>query len=491
MSRRESIDLADLARRALEERGFDSRPDPAAEAEAAALMPADGDGEPGLRDGSLRDLRHLPWFSIDNDDTRDLDQLSVAEALPGGAVRLRVAIADVDARVRRDGAIDRRAAAQTTSIYTPAGVFHMLPERVSTGLTSLHEGEDRLAVVVELRVAEDGGARTGNEFEPEIYRARVHNHAKLTYRRVDAYLEGRAGDPGSAEPRILEQVRLHERAAGWLRERRMASGALLLDTNAVRGGRGGLDPDDDALHDRGRELIEDVMLSANAAVAEYLEKRDLPSLRRLVRTPWRWPRIVDLAREAGERLPADPDPAALAAFLRRRRQADPAGFADLSLAVVKLLGSGEYVADLPGADAPGHFGLANGDYTHATAPNRRFPDLVTQRVLKAALAGAPCPYSPAEIAEIAAHCTEREDAAAKVERQVRKGAAALLLEGRVGERFRGVVTGASDKGTWVRIFRPDVEGRVVRGERGLDVGDKVEVRLVGLDPGRGFIDFAR
>jgi VacB/RNase II family 3'-5' exoribonuclease len=485
---RPPIDLAEIARRALEERGFVPHPDPAAEAEAAELMPADGDGEPGLGTGAIRDLRQLAWFSIDNDDTRDLDQLSVAEALPGGAVRLRVAIADVDSRVRRGGAMDERAHAQTTSIYTPAGVFHMLPERVSTGLTSLHEGEDRLAVVVEFRVAAEAKAAVS---EPEIYRARVHNHARLVYRRVDAFLEGRADDPGSAEPRILEQVRLHERAAGWLREQRMAEGALLLDTTAVRRGGRGLDPDDDSLHDRGRDLIEDLMLTANSAVATYLEKRDLPSLRRLVRTPWRWPRIVDLARAAGERLPAEPDPAALAGFLRSRRLADPNGFADLSLAVVKLLGSGEYVADLPGADAPGHFGLANGDYTHATAPNRRFPDLVTQRVLKAALAGAPCPYSPAEITAIAAHCTEREDAAAKVERQVQKAAAALLLEGRVGERFHGVVTGASDKGTWVRIFRPNVEGRVVRGERGLDVGDKVEVRLVGLDPGRGFIDFAR
>lgn len=489
MSRR-PVDLAEITRRALEERGFLSHPDPAAEAEAAGLMPADGDGEPGVRDGNVRDLRQLPWFSVDNDDTRDLDQLSVADALPGGAVRLRVAIADVDSRVRRDGAIDRHAAAQTTSIYTPAGVFHMLPERVSTGLTSLHEGEDRLAVVVELRAAADGAA---GESEPAIYRARVHNHARLVYRRVDAFLEGRADDPGSGESRIHEQVRLHERAAGWLREQRMARGALLLDTGEARGGAGRAyaEADDDALHDRGRELIEDLMLTANSAVASYLEKRDLPSLRRLVRTPWRWPRIVELARAAGERLPAEPDPAALAGFLRHRRQADPAGFADLSLAVVKLLGSGEYMADLPGADAPGHFGLANGDYTHATAPNRRFPDLVTQRVLKAALAGAPCPYSPTEITALAAHCTEREDAAAKVERQVRKAAAALLLEGRIGERFRGVVTGASDKGTWVRIFRPYVEGRVVRGDRGLDVGDRVEVRLVGLDPARGFIDFAR
>ena len=489
MSRRQTPDLAEIARRALEERGFAPGPDPAAEAEAAGLTPADGDGEAGLRDGGIRDLRTLPWFSIDNDDTRDLDQLSVAEARPGGAVRLRVAIADVDARVRRGGAIDRRAEAQTTSIYTPAGTFHMLPERVSTGLTSLHEGEDRLALVVDLTVREDGGELP--ERQPEIYRARVHNHARLTYRRVDAYLEGRAADPGTDEPRIVEQVRLHERASGWLREQRMERGALLLDTQATGGARQLADPDDDALHDRGRELIEDVMLTANSAVAAYLEQRDLPSLRRLVRTPWRWPRIVELARAAGDRLPAAPDPRALAEFLRRRRHADPGGFADLSLAVVKLLGSGEYVADLPGKDAPGHFGLANGDYTHATAPNRRFPDLVTQRVLKAALAGAPCPYGPEEMAEIAAHCTEREDAAAKVERQVRKAAAALLLAGRVGERFRGVVTGASEKGTWVRIFRPNVEGRVVRGHRGLDVGDRVEVRLVSLDPARGFIDFAR
>jgi exoribonuclease-2 len=488
MSRRQPPDLAEIARRALIERDFAPAPDPAAEAEAAALTPADGDGEAGLRDGSVRDLRQLPWFSIDNDDTRDLDQLSVAEALPGGAVRLRVAIADVDARVRRGGAIDRSAQAQTTSIYTPAGTFHMLPERVSTGLTSLHEGEDRLAVVVDLTVHPDGALP---ERDPEIYRARVHNHARLTYRRVDAFLEARAADPGTDEPRILEQVRLHERAAADLREQRMERGALLLDTQATGGARQLADPDDDALHDRGRELIEDVMLTANSAVAAYLEQRDLPSLRRLVRTPWRWPRIVELARAAGDRLPAEPDPRALAELLRRRRQADPGGFADLSLAVVKLLGSGEYVADLPGKDAPGHFGLANGDYTHATAPNRRFPDLVTQRVLKAALDGEPCPYSPDDISEIAAHCTEREDAAAKVERQVRKAAAALLLQGRVGERFRGVVTGASEKGTWVRIFRPNVEGRVVRGERGLDVGDRVEVRLVGLDPGRGFIDFAR
>jgi len=438
---------------------------------------------------AIRDLRELPWASIDNDDSRDLDQLSVAEPGAGGAVKILVAIADVDALVGKDSAIDGHAWTNTTSVYTAAAIFPMLPEKLSTDLTSLGEGQVRLAIVMEMVIAADGTV-TGSD----IYRATVLNRAKLAYNGVAAWLEGKAPPPPrlAAVPGLEEQLRMQDRAAQALRQVRHAQGALRLETLEVRavfadGALADLLPDE---KNRAKELIEDFMIAANGVTAGFLEKKGFPSLRRVLHVPRRWDRIIALAAETGDRLPPQPDAAALDAFLARRRNLDPARFADLSLAVVKLLGSGEYALEVPGQQADGHFGLAVRDYTHSTAPNRRFPDLVAQRLLKAALAGAPPPYTNEELTTLARHCTDQEDNAAKVERQVRKSAAALLLAARIRERFDGIVTGASDKGTWVRISRPAVEGRVVRGFEGLDVGDRVRVELVRTDVARGFIDFS-
>ena len=438
---------------------------------------------------AIRDLRSLPWASIDNDDSADLDQLSVAESLAGGAVIIRVAIADVDALVKRDSAIDGHAWTNTTSVYTAAGIFPMLPEKLSTDLTSLGEGHDRLAIVMEMVVAADGGVTAS-----DIYRAVVLNRAKLAYNGVAAWLEGAAPVPPklAAVPGLDEQIRTQDRAAQALKRVRHAQGALRLETLEVRavfddGGLADLLPE---RKNRAKELIEDFMIAANGATARYLEKKGLPSLRRVLKTPKRWERIVALAAGSGERLPSTPDAGALDAFLTRRRAVDPVHFPDVSLSVVKLLGSGEYALEVPGQRSEGHFGLAVKDYTHSTAPNRRFPDLVTQRLLKAALAGQPSPYTNDELTTLARHCTDQEDNAAKVERQVRKSAAALLLASRIGARFDAIVTGASDKGTWVRISGPSAEGRVVRRFEGLDVGDRVRVELVHTDVARGFIDFA-
>jgi exoribonuclease-2 len=434
-------------------------------------------------------LRGLLWASIDNDDSADLDQLSVAEPQAGGAVAIRVAIADVDALVKKDSAIDGHAWTNTTSVYTAAGIFPMLPEKLSTDLTSLGEGDERLAVVMEMVVAADGTVTASN-----LYRAVVLNRAKLAYNGVAAWLDGAAPAPPklAAVPGLEEQIRIQDRAAQALKRVRHARGALRLETLEVRAvfdesGLADLRPDH---KNRAKELIEDLMIAANGVTARYLEEQGLPSLRRVLKTPKRWERIVALAAESGEQLPPTPDAGALDAFLTRRRAADPLHFPDVSLSVVKLLGSGEYALEVPGQQSSGHFGLAVKDYTHSTAPNRRFPDLVTQRLLKAALSGQASPYTNDELTTLARHCTDQEDNAAKVERQVRKSAAALLLASRVGARFDAIVTGASEKGTWVRIAGPAAEGRVVRRFEGLDVGDRVRVELVHTDVARGFIDFA-
>ncbi|MDP3797507.1 MAG: RNB domain-containing ribonuclease [Polaromonas sp.] len=448
-------------------------------------------------DGTIHDLRHLTWFSIDNDDTRDLDQLSVAEPLAAGTTRLRVAVADVDAMVRPGGAVDGHAAVNTTSVYTAAGVFPMLPEALSTDLTSLHEGQERLAVVVDMHVEADGTVS-----ESDIYRAAVLNRAKLTYDAVSAWLDD-VGPPPSqiASVQGLEdQVRLHDALASQLRQWRQTRGALNVNTVSARpvfeeGQLVDLRPDE---KNRSKDLIADLMIAANGATARFLVDKGFPSLRRFLQAPRRWDRIVALAASHGVQLPEAPDALALDRFLRARRLADTAGFADLSLAVVKMLGSGEYAAapattasaaGAAGATGLGHFGLAVNDYAHSTAPNRRFPDLVTQRLLKAALAGEVPPYSAEQLTEIARHCTLQEDNASKVERQVLKAAGAWLLQGRIGEVFYAIVTGAAAKGTYVRISSPMLEGRVVRGFEGLDVGDTVRVRLVAVDAEKSFIDF--
>ncbi len=478
-------ELRRIARRAMVRRGLlpDFSPDVLAETEAI--------GEAAAASGpSIRDLRGLLWASIDNDDSRDLDQLSVAEPLTDGAVRILVAVADVDASVRQDSAIDGHARTNTTSVYTAAQTFPMLPEKLSTDLTSLAEGQERLAIVIDMVVAADGVVKGS-----DVHRATVVNHAKLAYDSVAAWLEGAAPPPPrvAAVQGLAEQLRVQDRVAQAMKRLRHQHGALSLDT---------LEPravfDGDVLSDlvaekknRAKELIEDFMIAANGATAKHLERRGFPSLRRVLRSPERWERIVTLAAALGERLPPDPSAPALGEFLWKRRQADPERFPDVSLSVIKLLGSGEYVLEVPGERTEGHFGLAVRDYTHSTAPNRRFPDLVTQRLLKAALGGGPVPYDNEDLAALARHCTEQEDNAAKVERQVRKSAAALLVASRIGGRFDGIVTGASPKGTWVRVSLPPVEGKVVGGFEGLDVGDRVRVELVHTDVERGYIDFVR
>jgi VacB/RNase II family 3'-5' exoribonuclease len=477
--------LREIARRAMRERGFEPDFPPAVVAETNALSAAMArPGEP------VEDLRAMAWVSIDNDDSRDLDQLSVAEELGDGSVRLLVAVADVDSAVPRGSAIDARARMNTTSVYTPAEVFPMLPERLSTDLTSLNENEDRLAVVVSLMARRDGTVAGAG-----VSRALVRNKAQLAYDSVAAWLDGKADPPPAvlASEEIAAQLRLQDGVAGAMKERREERGALALATTESKVVFDGdfladLRPDEE---NRAKELIQDFMIAANTATAQFLEARGFPSLRRILRMPARWERIVALARDLGETLPDAPSAPALQAFLLKRRAADPERFPDLSLSVVKLLGSGEYGVEVPGQPTEGHFGLAVKDYTHSTAPNRRYPDLVTQRLVKAAIAGAPCPYTVEELKELARHCTEQEDDASKIERQVKKSAAAMLLAPRKGERFDGIVTGASPKGTWVRVFRPPVEGRVIRGERGLDVGERVRVELLDTDVERGFIDFAR
>lgn len=441
-------------------------------------------------DSSARDLRNLLWCSIDNDDSRDLDQLTVAEALPNGGAKILVAIADVDAAVKSRSAIDDHAQQNTTSVYTVAEIFPMLPERLSTDLTSLNFETDRLAIVIEMVFGEDGLLQSA-----DVYGAIVRNRAKLAYNSVAAWLDGDGAMPeGIGTVKGLEEnLRLQDRVAQKLKALRHQRGALGLETIEAR-------PvfDGDELKDmqaeasnRAKSIIEDFMIAANGVTARYLASKKFPSLRRVVRTPKRWDRIVELASERGTTLPKEPDSKALEQFLVTAKAADPLRFPDLSLSVIKLLGAGEYVVDIPGGSTDGHFGLAVKDYTHSTAPNRRYPDLITQRLLKAAMGGHSRPYENGELADLAKHCTEEEDAAKKVERQVTKSAVAMLLESRIGEQFDAIVTGAADKGTWVRLLNPPIEGKLESGYAGVDVGQKLRVQLVRTDVERGFIDFKR
>ena len=479
-----NVDLKSIARRAMLEHGLEPDLSTAAAAQLNAIA-----GPAAAHGAQTRDQRGLLWCSIDNDDSRDLDQLSVAIPLAAGAVRILVAIADVDATIAAGSPLDAHAALNTTSVYTAAQVFPMFPERLSTDLTSLAAGGERLSIVIDMTIATDGSIG-----EADIYRAVVVNRAKLAYNSVAAWLDGHAPPPPevAAVAGMDRQLRIQDGVAQILKQVRRAQGSLTLTTleaQAVYQGSALVDlkPGE---NNRAKELIEYFMIAANGVAARYLESRGRSSLRRALPAPARWDRIVALARSCGEALPGTPDAHALSAFLAKRQQAAPAQFPDLSLAVVKLLGAGEYVLKRPGQPAEGHFGLAVDDYTHATAPNRRFPDVITQRLLKAALAGAGAPYADEQLRELGSHCTEQERNAAKVERQVRKSAAALLLQPHIGERFEALVTGASDKGTWVRVSQPLAEGRVVKGFEGLDVGDTVRVQLVHTDVQRGFIDFA-
>jgi len=455
------------------ERGMLPDFSPAAMTELASIQTAAA----GTR-ATTRDMTTLLWASIDNDDSRDLDQLTVAEPLHDGSVKILVAIADVDALVEKDSALDDHARHNTTSVYTSGGIFPMLPEKLSTDLTSLGAGQDRLAIVVEFVVAQD-----------------VRNKAKLAYDSVATWLAGttRAPEAVTAVPGLVAQLRLQDETAQRLKARRHHHGALSLETIEPRAVFDG-----DVLTDlrvdqknRAKELIEDFMIAANQATALFLRTHGVPSFRRILRSPERWQRIVELAARWSEFLPSEPDARALELFLIKRRRADPLRFPDLSLTVVKLIGRGEYVLDQSKDGSPEHFGLAVKGYTHSTAPNRRFPDLITQRLIKAVLSDSPPSYRIDELQYLAGHCTEKENDAERVERQLRKSAAAMLLESRIGEPFDAIVTGASDQGTWVRLLAPPVEGKLVAGERGLDVGDTVEVKLVSTNVERGYIDFSR
>lgn len=481
----DSTELRDAAYRAMLENGFQPEFSPEVRREVSALRDPTQSPDP-----RIRDMRSLLWSSIDNRESKDLDQIEVAERLASGAIRVRIAIADVDVLVPRGSATDDHARENTTSVYTGVAVFPMLPDRLSTDLTSLNQGEDRFAVVIEMDIAEDGSINGS-----DVYLALVHNRAKLVYETVGAWLEGRSPIPPEIEriPGLEEQVRLHDEAAQRLLSLRRKNGALDLETIEASPvvAKGKVIDLKVSQRNRARDIIENFMVGANGAMARFLEARKVPAIRRVVRVPKKWPRIVQLAADVGETLPVEPDRVALSEFLVKRKLADPEHFADLSLSVVKLLGPGEYMLErrLDGRAGDGHFGLAAAEYTHSTAPNRRFPDLVTQRLMKATETKSPTPYTDDELMEIAKHCTLREDAARKVERTVRKKAAAALMRDRVGQDFPAMVTGASSKGVYVRLISPPVEGRVVRGGQKLDVGDTVRVTLVRVDDDKGYIDF--
>ncbi len=477
--------LQAIAHRVMLERGLQPDYPPQALAEVNGLQPC-----AVAQDKFTRDLTSLLWASIDNDDSLDLDQLTVAEAVTGGQTKILVAIADVDALVKNGSALDQHARANTTSVYTAAEIFSMLPEKLSTDLTSLKYGEVRRSIVVEMTVGEDGSVQTS-----EIYPATVLNRAKLAYNSVAAWLEGSGAIPPgiSAVAGLADNLRLQDTMAQKMKELRHAHGALSLETIEARPVFEGDEIRDIKAEEKNRakDIIEDFMIAANGVTARYLASKNLPSIRRVVRIPKRWDRIMEIAREHGFQLPNNPDSIALENFLTKQKAADPLHFPDLSLAVIKLLGAGEYVAELPGAQVPGHFGLAVKDYSHSTAPNRRFTDLITQRLLKAAIYGIAPVYGIDELELLARHCTEEEDAANKVERQVAKSAAALLFEKRIGEQFDAIVTGASFKGTWIRLTDMPIEGKLVQGFEGVDVGNRLRAQLLSVDVEQGFIDFKR
>jgi exoribonuclease-2 len=480
-------DLPALARQEMMAEGFTPDFSPEAQRQLADIRAHPAQAVP---DGTVRDLRSLLWSSIDNDTSRDLDQVELAERLPNGEIRIRIGIADVDSDVPKGSPIDAHAAANCTTVYTGVKNFPMLPDDLSTDLTSLNEHADRLAVVVELTVAADGSVQDGT-----AYRAVLRNAAQLAYSSVGPWLEGQAAAPAkaAASADLEAQLRLQDEAAQKLREQRHRLGALDLDRSETEAilSDGHVTGIKQRFRNRASQLIEDFMVAANGVIARLLRDHRISSIRRVVKTPERWDRIVELASRTGDSLPADPDSGALNAFLMKRRAADPVHYADLSLAVVKLMGPGEYVLERPGDTAVGHFALAVHDYTHSTAPNRRFADLVTQRLVKAALAGQPSPYGDAELDSVAHNCTLREDAERKVERAMSKRIAAVAMHSRIGEVFPAVVTGVTPKGTFVRALSPPVEGRLMRGEDGLDVGDQIHVKLLNTDPQRGFIDFGR
>ena len=483
------FNLVAAARSAMQEHGFQPEFSDAAQKQLAAIV-ADSHEKNTLSGSTdLKDLRGLLWSSIDNDTSKDLDQIEYAESLPDGRIRILVGVADVDGTVKRGSPLDEHAAAETTSVYTGVRTFPMFPVELSEGLTSLNENEDRAAVVTEFCVDAQGMASDG-----AIYRAVVRNTAQLAYNGVGAWLEGKGTTPAkvAASQELAAQLHLQDTAAQRMVGARFQHGALDLETIETRPVLQSGEAVDLVSQQKNRatSLIEEFMVAANGVMARFLEAAKVASIRRVVRVPKRWDRIVEVAKALGTTLPATPDSKALNDFLLERRSKDPDHFADLSLTVIKLMGPGEYVMVKPGEESAGHFGLAVQDYTHSTAPNRRFPDVVTQRLLKAVKAGADSPYSADALNEIAARSTLMEDAARHVEREMEKRIAAVVLHPKIGQSFAGIVTGVNQHGTFVRALEPHVEGMVVRGGKGLDVGDRVTVKLVGTNPERGFIDFA-
>jgi exoribonuclease-2 len=479
------LDLQAIAKQVMQQHGFEPDFPPQVPLQLADLKAH----PPQIAAGKdVRDLRNLLWSSIDNDTSRDLDQIEVAERVSNGDVKIMIGISDVDAFVAKQTPIDQHAARETTTIYAGIRNFPMLPEELSTGLSSLLENQDCLSVVTEFVVDSSGGVKSS-----DVYRALVRNKAQLQYNSVGAWLEGKSPAPPkvAASSDLQAQLKLQNEVAQRLKQQRFQNGALNLQTDEVHP----LVLNDQVIDvvkqqkNHATELIEDFMVAANGVVARMLEK--VSSLRRIVRTPERWDRIVQLAASKGEKLPAQPDSKALNEFLLRRKAADPDHFADVSLGVIKLIGPGEYVLERAGDVAPGHFGLAVQDYTHSTAPNRRFADVVTQRLIKAMLAGQRNPYSDSELTVVAANCTQKEDAAKKVEREMSKRLAAVAMQHRIGEVFDALVTGATDHGVFVRVLQPHIEGLLAQGDQGLDVGDKLRVKLIRTDVQKGYIDFAR
>jgi VacB/RNase II family 3'-5' exoribonuclease len=479
------IDLTELARQSMLERHLETDYPLEVQHELEHLEEAAHPRSP-----HVKEMRNTLWCSIDNDESRDLDQLTYAEKLEGDGFKIYVAIADVDSLVKKGSAIDRHAQQNTTSVYTPTKIFTMLPEKLSTDLTSLNENADRLAVVVDILIGPDGAL--GNY---HLYLAYVRNHAKLAYNSIAAWLDekGPLPDRVAKYPGLADQLRLQDQIAHLLKQYRHDQRALTLETiepHVVIENQRVVDLKA-TVRNRARDLIEDFMIAANTATARFLKNHQRPSLRRIVRTPKRWDRIVEIAQKHGEILPPQPDAKALDLFLIKRLLLDPLHFPDLSLTIIKLLGNGEYVVEYPGEPSIGHFSLAVRDYIHSTAPNRRYPDLITQRMIKAVIEHQAPPYTPKELENLARQCTQKEDDAVKVERKMRKMAAIVLLSSKIDQTFDALVTGASPKGTWVRILHPPVEGKLVQGFEHLDVGHQIRVKLVHVDIEKGFIDFVR
>ncbi len=485
------FNLAAAAHAAMIEHGFEPDFPDGTDGELATILADTAPPSASISfSADFRDLRSLLWSSIDNDTSKDLDQIEWAERLPDGRIRVLVGVADVDTRVVEGTVIDQHAQSETTSVYTGVKVFPMLPPELSEGVTSLNENEERKALVIEYCVDAAGMVSDG-----KAYRAIVRNRAQLAYNGVGAWLEGRGTAPAKVAggANLAAQLKLQDEAAQHMVGARSQHGALDLETVETRPVTQGEDVVNLVRLEKNRatSLIEEFMVAANGVMARIFNDAKTPSIRRVVRTPKRWDRIVELAEGLGTKLPATPDSKALNDFLLEQKKKDPDRFPDLSLGVIKLIGPGEYVLVKPNEVAPGHFGLAVQDYTHSTAPNRRFPDLVAQRILKALLKKEQQPYSEETLNAIALRCTEMEDAARKVEREMQKRIAAVVLHPRIGQNFRGVVTGVNQYGTFVRTLDPHAEGMVVHGGKGLDVGDRVQVKLIGTDPQRGYIDFAR